>query len=253
MTNLIRSTLVRVGYAAVAYGLRLPDFKMVADFDQWGHLTDLIRRLRINVFLDVGANRGFFSKHLRMAGYRGWLISFEPISEDHEHISALAINDANWIVCGYALGAESGKKKFQINLDQENQTVLSSFLPLKGQRSGTRTVQVRVRRLDEVLPELIVGIRSPRIFLKMDTQGFDSQVLEGASGCLKQIMGIQSEISVIAHYEGMPHYTELLARYEEFGFNLINLFVVTRTQDGCVVEYDCLMARRHALLDRDTI
>jgi CO/xanthine dehydrogenase Mo-binding subunit len=103
------------------------------------------------------------------------------------------------------------------------------------------------RRLDEVLPELIAGIGSPRIFLKMDTQGFDSPVLEGASRCLEQIIGIQSEISVIPLYDGMPHYTESLARYEELGFDLINQFVVSRAQDGLVVEYDYVLARRRAL------
>jgi FkbM family methyltransferase len=222
---------------------------MVADFNQWGHLMDLIRRLEINIFLDVGANRGFFSKHLRMAGYRGRLFSFEPIPEDQEHIRALAVNDPSWTVCGYALGAESGCKNFQINLcgGDGSETVMSSFLPLKEQYGGARTVSVEVHRLDEVLPELIAGIGSPRIFLKMDTQGYDSQIFEGASGCLNQIMGIQSEISVIPAYDGMPHYTESLARYEEFGFDLTNLFVVNRTQDGRVVEYDCLMGRRCAL------
>jgi hypothetical protein len=60
-------------------------------------------------------------------------------------------------------------------------------------------------------------------------------------------VGIQSEISVIPLYEGMPHYTESLACYEQFGFALMNLFVVNWTPDGRVVEYDCVMARLGAL------
>jgi FkbM family methyltransferase len=216
---------------------------MVADFNQWGHLIDLTRRLEINIFLDVGANRGFFSKHLRMSGYRGHLFSFEPIPEDQERIRALAANDPGWTVCGYALGAESGCRILQINLSNGGGTVLSSFLPLNGQSNSAPTVPVEIRRLDEVLPELIAGIGSPRIFLKMDTQGFDSQVLRGASGCLDQIMGIQSEISVIPLYVGMPHYTESLAQYEQLGFELMDLFVVSRAPDGRVVEYDCVMVK----------
>jgi FkbM family methyltransferase len=256
MTNLIRSALVSLGYKAIASGVRLPRSKLVADFDQWSHLINLIRRLDINVFLDVGANRGFFSKHLRMSGYSGCLISFEPIPEDQERIRAFAANDPSWTVCGYALGSASGCKDFQITLSGD-QTTLSSFLPLKWQAlkwqaEGARTVPVDVRRLDEVLPELIKGIESPRIFLKMDTQGFDNQVFEGASACLDRIMGIQSEISVIPIYEGMPHYTQSLERYERFGFELTNLFVVSRAPDGRVVEYDCVMARPGALTQPDS-
>lgn len=71
MTDIIRSMLVSVGYKAIASGIRLP--ATADNFNQWARLIDLIRRLKINVFLDVGANRGFFSKHLRMSGYRGRL------------------------------------------------------------------------------------------------------------------------------------------------------------------------------------
>jgi FkbM family methyltransferase len=252
LANLIRSTLVSLGFAALACGLRLPHFKVMAHFYQWSHLIDLLCRLEINVFLDVGANRGLFSKHLRMAGYRGHLFSFEPIPEDQACIRALAANDPTWTVCGYALGAENGKKDFEINLSGDGQTVLSSFLPLKEHFSAPRTIPVQVRRLDEILPELIAGIGSPRIFLKMDTQGFDGQVFEGATGCLGQIMGIQSEISVIPLYVGMPHYTVSLARYEQSGFELTDLFVVNRTRDGRVLEYDCVMARPNALRGADS-
>jgi len=245
MANLMRSTLISLGYKAVASGIRIP--KVVSDFDQWGRLIDLTRRLGINIFLDVGANRGFFSKHLRMSGYQGHLFSFEPIPEDHERIRALSANDPRWTTCCYALGAKSGRKKFHMNLCGNGQTVLSSFLPLNEQIGSTRSIVVEVRRLDEVLPDLIAGIGSPRVFLKMDTQGCDNQVLDGASACLEQILGIQSEISVIPLYDGMSHYTESLAHYERIGFSLVDLFVVNRTQDGCAIEYDCVMVRANAL------
>jgi FkbM family methyltransferase len=250
MASVIRSIFVKLGYMAIARGVRLPQSKLVADFNQWCHLIDLIRRLNINVFLDVGANRGFFSKHLRMSGYSGRLISFEPIPEDQERIRVLAAGDPSWTVCGYALGSASGCTDFQIIMSGQ-ETTLSSFLPLKFQAEGTRTVSVNIHRLDQVLPELIKGIGSPRIFLKMDTQGFDGEVLKGARGCIDQIMGIQSEISVIPIYEGMPHYTESLACYERCGFDLTNVFVVNRTQDGRVLEYDCVMARSAALCSRE--
>jgi hypothetical protein len=73
----IRSAISTVVYKTIAGGARLPRIKAVADYDQWGSLIELIKRLRINVFLDVGANRGFYSKRLRDSGYRGYLISFE--------------------------------------------------------------------------------------------------------------------------------------------------------------------------------
>jgi FkbM family methyltransferase len=238
----VRSTLVGLGYKAAALGMRIPQSKNVADFNQWGHLIDLTRRLGINIFLDVGANRGFFSKHLRMAGYAGHLFSFEPIAEDCDRIRALADGDPKWTVCDYALGDERDSKEFNVNLT-DGQSVLSSFLPIKGESDNIRRVPVQVHRLDDVLPKLIEGIKSPRIFLKMDTQGFDGRVINGASGCLDLILGIQSEISVVSIYDDIPHYTESLAHYERLGFSLVDLFAVTRMPDGRVREYDCVMVR----------
>jgi FkbM family methyltransferase len=148
MNTLIHSSLVRLGYKAIANGVRLPTVKIVNDFHQWARLMDLTRRLSINVFLDVGANRGFFSKHLRMAGYTGRLISFEPILEDYERIKVLAANDLKWTPCCYALGAKSETKKYQVNTCN-NETVLSSFLSLKQQFCSSRSVEVEIHRLDE--------------------------------------------------------------------------------------------------------
>jgi FkbM family methyltransferase len=241
MSTLFRSAFVNLGYKAIANGIRFPSFEMAQAFRQWSRLIDLTHQLGINVFLDVGANRGFFSKHLRMSGYRGYLFSFEPVADDHDRIEALAAKDSRWKTCCCALGSENTTKEFHVNFSGE-QTVLSSFLSLKAPTDKTRTVTVEVRRLDAILPRLLMEIESPRIFLKMDTQGFDNEVIEGASGCLDQVLGIQSEISVIPLYDHMPHYTESLVRYERLGFALVDLFVVNR-RDGFVVEYDCMMAR----------
>ncbi len=149
----IRSIMTGLGFFAIARGIRMPPPKMVYDFYQWGRLIDLIHRLDINVFLDVGANRGFFSKHLRMSGYKGRLISFEPVPEDQEHIYQFARHDNDWQVCRYALGAETGRKQFRINLSC-NETVLSSFLPLRGQ-SSSKIINVEINRLDYIFPQLI--------------------------------------------------------------------------------------------------
>jgi FkbM family methyltransferase len=238
----IRSSFGYLAFNAITLGLRLPDSKAVANYRQWSHLADLIKQLRINVFLDVGANRGFFSKHLRMSGYRGHIFSFEPIQEECERIRTLSAKDPKWIACEYALGSESGTKDFHVYAT-EGETVFSSFLPFVDGRNAGKTKSVEIRALDDVLFDLLRGLDAPRIFLKMDTQGFDRQVMEGAVACMPLVRGIQSEISVVPLYEGMTHYTDSLANYEALGFSLMDMFVVNRMPDGRVLEYDCVMAR----------
>ena len=93
----------------------------------------------------------------------------------------------------YGLGDRPGELDFNI-IHSDGETVLSSLLaPSNG---GDVTVRkVRIERLADVLPGLL-PIPEPRIFLKMDTLGFDLQVCEGA-GDLPGVKLLQSDISVV--------------------------------------------------------
>jgi FkbM family methyltransferase len=243
--SFIRSMMVKAGYMALAHRLRLPEIRFVSDLRQWSCLFELLDRLQINVFVDVGANKGHFSRHLRMGGYRQRLISFEPIPADFSSIEQLAKDDPEWVPVNCALGAEDGTKAFNV-INSGQESVLSSFLNSPNTKADS-VINVKIARLDTLLPKLIADIVEPRIFLKMDTQGYDLAVLSGAANVLDLIQGLQSEVSVIPLYDGMPHYTDALKQYEAIGFGLMHLFPVGRLPDGRVVEYDCVMMRKAAI------
>jgi hypothetical protein len=153
-------------------------------------------------------------------------------------------------VFNFALGSSEEKKEFKV-IVTGNQTVFSSFLRPKEGLKKELVRLVEVRRLDDVIEKLAPEIKQLRSFLKCDTQGFDIEVVKGTGAYMDQILGLQSEISVIPIYEGMPHFTDALNYYESLGFSLFDLSVVNTTQDGAVLEYDCLMAKRvelHAVL-----
>ncbi|MGO9527578.1 MAG: FkbM family methyltransferase [Verrucomicrobiia bacterium] len=96
------------------------------------------------------------------------------------------------------------------------------------------------RRLDDVLDEVAPDCHRKRIFLKMDTQGYDLKVFKGLGNKLDHIVAIQSEVSLIPIYENMPHRTDSISLYERAGFGVAGLFPVTL--DACrVIEHDCLM------------
>jgi FkbM family methyltransferase len=232
------------GYRAVAAGLRLPDIAPLRTFNQQARTMDLIRRLDINIVLDVGANRGFWSQHLRQSGYRGHILSFEPIAANAAAIEAKRAGDPKWLAESCALGTEAGEADFTIILSGPgDETVLSSFLPIRQKDARRRIVKVDVKRLDSFWPLLCGLTKEPRIFLKMDTQGYDPQVVAGAGAMIDHVQLLQSEISVEPLYDGMMPYTAALRAYEDEGFRLMDLFVVNRTKMGAVLEYDCLMMR----------
>jgi FkbM family methyltransferase len=230
-----------MGYAALKVGMRLPEIAPITRFSEQGQIIDLLEELQIDHVLDVGANDGMFAKHLRMSGYRGNIFCFEPITAHCDSIRKLARGDPRWQVFDFALGDENGVKPFNIF---STATVLSSFLsPVGKQGVPTRIESITIRRMDEVLDELIQNGAMARIFLKIDTQGYDVEVLKGCGRWVDKISILQSEVSVRPIYRHMTHYTEALGYYESLGFSLLNLYVVNRGKDGGIYEYDCVMAR----------
>jgi FkbM family methyltransferase len=199
----------------------------------------------IDLALDVGANTGQFAHDLR-ALYKGDLISFEPASAAFNHLAKTASRDPHWKVCQFALGSRNSTQTMNVYHRSE----LNSFLKTNayctehhGENAAiTGQEVVSVRRLDDVLDEVAPDCHRKRIFLKMDTQGYDLEVFKGLGNKLEHVVAIQSEVSLIPIYENMPHWTDSISFYERAGFGVAGLFPVTL--DACrVIEYDCLMVR----------
>jgi FkbM family methyltransferase len=214
-------------------------------------LGTLLDDLGVNVVLDVGANRGQFAQLLRRIGYRGRIVSFEPVSTNFEHLREAAASDPHWLVEGFALGDLESTATINVAAGLGK---LSSLLPssaygrerfenLRGEVSTTETIQVR--RLDTVFDRVVEDVGSPRVCLKLDTQGYDLLALAGAGERVKDVVVLQSEVSCIPIYDGMPHMTEQIEAYETAGFALAGMYPVTRdTGSMAVIEFDLLMVRR---------
>jgi len=211
-------------------------------------LRSLLEQYEIDCVVDVGANEGQFARHLR-SFYRGTILSFEPVKAAFERLSSAARGDPSWRAFNCALGRDSSTASINVS----GSTVFSSLLKANEyceQRFGdvsTPVTQetVSVRRLDDMLEEQVGDVARRRIFLKMDTQGFDREVFAGAERILPYVSVMQSEVSLIPIYESMPHWTDSLIAYERAGFGILGMFPVTRDR-GRVIEYDCLLARADA-------
>lgn len=119
---------------------------------------------------------------------------------------------------------------------------MSSLRTPRGVRpERLRTEQIEMRRLDAIIDDIVLDIPQPRLFLKMDTQGFDLEVFWGAQRTLDMIQGLQSELSAIPIYDEMPHSLETFDVYEKAGFCLYDLTVVSRNDASALLEMNCFM------------
>jgi FkbM family methyltransferase len=243
--KLFRSSLQRFGYDLTHHPL--PDWE-VRPASLRNGVMEILTRLNINCVVDVGANEGQYGESLRDFGYQGRIASFEPVSTTYDRLAERSKTDPNWRAYRSALGAAN--QSLDISVMGGDQ--FSSLLPMNSyghnqfdeQAVVIRTEQVEVARLDSKILEITEGLDEPRIYLKMDTQGYDLQVLEGASGCLAQILGLQSEIALQPIYEGMPDYLTSLAKFNSSGFTITSLVPVSRDRHMRVIEFDCMMVRK---------
>ena len=213
------------------------------------HLKTLLRQLEIDCVLDVGAHEGEFSGFLRNLDYAGEIISFEPVASSFAKLSKARATDRRWRGHNIALGAADGELEMNIYAG----SVFNSFL--KPAEHGTtrfrdntqivRVDKVAVRRLEAIVDEVLAARPGARIFLKMDSQGYELQVVRGAGKRLEAIRALQTELAARATYEGMPTLPEALSELERFGFELTGIFPVARELDHLrVIEFDCLMCRK---------
>jgi FkbM family methyltransferase len=199
----------------------------------------------------VGANHGQFGNLLRAIGYSGWIVSFEPVRGPFEDLSKCAAAQPPWRVYQFALGSKDGEQEINVNEDDQLTSFLSPLGPSKTlpcNRVASRQA-VEIRRLDSIFGECTAGANARNFYLKLDTQGFDIEVLRGAEGILPKILGAQTEVSFVPIYRGMPGYIESLTAFESKGFNVVDFMPVTRVAgDIVVLEMDCILARSVELI-----
>ena len=212
-------------------------------------LTKRIQRIiseyQIDCMIDVGANVGQYHDFLRnYVGYAGLIISFEPDPSNFDVLVKASQSDDLWIVKGYALGKENTTSTLNI---MESSVFNSFFEPNHAETNQfimhntiKTTTEVSVKRLDGVMPELIKKHKFSRAFLKLDTQGFDLDVFEGASNCLDMILGIQTEVAFISIYKNMPSAEQSFNAFRSKGYDVSGLYPVDESRFPYAVEFDCV-------------
>lgn len=97
--------------------------------------------------------------------------------------------------------------------------------------------------IDEFIRNSNLDDKNAKIFLKIDTQGYDLNVFKGSKHSLSQIIGILSELSMKPLYEGMPMYRDVLQEYENHGYKITGMYPVIRDKDYNIIEMDCTLIR----------
>jgi FkbM family methyltransferase len=208
-----------------------------------------LKWLGTETVLDIGANIGQYGSALRSSGYRGRIISCEPLPDAFAHLARRSASDHRWTALHTAVGAEPGTLEINVSANSYS----SSILPMTdahldaapgSQFIGTEAVAVTTVR--DVVAEH--GVEPATTLLKIDTQGYETQVFDGAGALLSDFAAIQLELSFVPLYEGQQLADALMSRLDGLGFTMYCLdagFADPHT--GRMLQCDGLFVQRDLL------
>lgn len=226
------------------FGLKLKRY--TCQSDAMLSLMTAMKSLGVQAVVDVGANTGQFGAELRDVGFRGPIVSFEPLSDAHAALLERARRDQGWIVAPRAAAGDASGE-VTINVSENSQS--SSLLPMLPAHEAAAPDSIFVRtettpliRLDDSRD--LQTLEERRLLLKIDTQGSELAVLRGAEALLERVVLLTVELSFQPLYGGAPEWRSLIEALESRGFEFWSLHpMFTDEQTGRTLQADAVFAR----------
>jgi len=203
------------------FDLRIEKISSNPKFEQL--LVNALNYNNIDLVLDCGANRGQFANILIKNFYKNKIISFEPLSLAYNELLLKSKKNLNWHVyerC--ALGNFNGFSDINISNYEQSSSLLSMnkvHLDIKPSSFYTGKEKVKVLKLDNIFNTISEGAK--KIFLKIDTQGYEQAILDGAKNSISKLSGIMIEVSLVELYASINNQNKVTN--QEFPNNWINL------------------------------
>lgn len=184
----------------------------------------LLKHHKINKILDVGANSGQYAMQTFGLGFKDEIISFEPVKSTYNNLEKKAKPYKNWKTHNFGLG----NKEEELEINISGNTYSSSLLDIMPEHIKSAPESkivgkeiVIIKTLDSVFNDFVDT--KDIVLLKIDVQGFEKNVLEGSSKSLKNIHGIQIEMSIEELYQGEMLCSDMIKLLESFGYSLFSL------------------------------
>lgn len=195
----------------------------------------------IDLVVDIGANLGQFAESVRARGYRGRMISVEPLPDIHACLPRARVAQPWTTVCT-AIGDTTGRVDIHAPPNHSLASIKSisqaGAAMIGAETAGTRVVTVDLTTVDRLLAD----DPAQHIFLKVDTQGYERQVLDGARATLPRCEGLLLELPIEHLYDDVWSFNEALAYIDDLGFVPAQFRTVCAMNDdpASAFELDCL-------------
>jgi len=202
------------------------------------------RKKSFKTIIDVGANTGPFAFAARVLLADSQIYAFEPLPECYQKLNSNLSPYGHFSAFQSAIGNQRG----EMEMWKSDFTESSSLLPMDDlhkkafpHTANQKVIKVPISKLDDYLEKMHL---LPPVLLKIDVQGYEDQVILGATRIMQQVDSIMIEMSFQPLYQGQPLFDEiyqlLISKGFTFAGNMDGLF---SPLDGSILQSDGIFNR----------
>lgn len=198
----------------------------------------------IHTIIDIGANVGEFTMIFAELFPNATVYAFEPLPNCYSKL--ISRSSGNSRIKSYNIGV--GDKKCTMDINQSSWHPASSFRKMgdlhKGNyphSAGSKAVSVRVDTLDSIFTDIEL---EDNIFIKMDVQGFEDEVIKGGADIFKRAKVVVVECSFKELYEDEPKFHGIYSLLYNLGFEYQgSLKQSIKSDDDSYLQGDCIFKK----------
>ncbi len=175
--------------------------------------------------IDVGAAGG--TDALYDAFPDAYHVLIEPLAEFESDLARLvSVQGGEYLLV--AVGAEEGHRTFHVDGDMLEKSSFHVRIPELASDERPDEREVRITTLDRLWAQR--GWNGP-FGLKLDTKGFDDEVILGAPRLLEQTEFVVTEVPITKRFPGSSDFFAFVALLHAHGFVLRDVLTMARTVD----------------------
>lgn len=200
----------------------------------------------IRTVIDIGANQGQFATQIINVFPNAELYCFEPLAEPFAELERWARQQRPGRITAHnvALGEkDEDRTMFLHTAHSPSSSLLQSTeacSQLYPQTQAQASVKIKLKTLDGILGEAAL---KPDILIKLDTQGYEKQVINGGVNVFRRATACIVEVNLFRLYEDQPSFTEIVSLLDQLGFRYAGNLEQTYDKQGQVVFIDAVFVK----------
>ena len=227
------------------FGIDISRYNLNENFDF--RLNHFLKLNNIECIIDIGANVGQYAEYLRQIGFKKDIISFEPLNDAYEILKSKTKKDSRWEAYNFGIGDNEQSSKINVSKNSYSSSILdmsSSHLDSAPDSIYVSNQKITIKRLDRL--EFLEKLKDKNLFLKIDTQGYEEQVINGSTNIINRVKGIQIEMSLKELYKDQILFEELYKKIVNLNFDLWDIKRgFSNPKSGKVLQFDAIFFKKN--------